>query len=198
MARKGNNVVDLQGRRRETNEQVLKRLFTEHSAALRAFLRVRMGVDLDDDMDDIVQEVFIKLADLPNLPERLPPDNKSNRSFLIAMANNLVVDMERHKSVRRRYMDLHQHQPEQQAQVITPETIALASEELDQVKAVIMDLNPRWREAFILNRFKRKTYHQIADAMGVSVKQVEKYMKQALLRIREAAVALKRDGRHDD
>ncbi len=175
----------------ETRQQALDRLFNEHGDALRRFLRVRMG--RDSDLEDIVQEVFIRLARLDDLSRRMPAGSASNRSFIFAVANNLTVDLERHRRVR------YQYQEQQQAKIneedeqfdITPESIALASEELQQIKEVIINLDPNWRDAFILNRFQYKSYREIAAEMGVTVKQVENYMKNALLRLREAALDMK-------
>ncbi len=182
-------MVDLPGLRRETREQALERLFNEHSSALRGFLRVRLGVR--EEMDDVVQDVFAKLADLDQLPERLPPGEGRNRSYLFAVANHLVVDMERSRDVQRRYLAKRQleAQGDDGSCDATPEVITLAQQELDRVKQVITRLPPLWRQAFILNRFKHKSYREVANEMGISVKTVEKYIKKALVKVRRAALA---------
>lgn len=190
-----NNVFLLTERRRkvreETREQVLERLFSEHGAALRGFLRV--SLDVGEEAEDIVQEVFIKLAKLDNLQERLPHGGVSNRSFLFAIANNLVVDMERSKRVRRDYARELQAEARDEFQVhnASPETITLAKKELEQVKKVLMQMRPCWREAFILNRFRHRSYREIAMDMDISVKTVEKYIKKALIQIKATVQDLK-------
>lgn len=194
MARKQSNIVDFKGRPTETREQILERLFKEHGAALRAFLHVRM--DSHADMDDIAQEVFIRLAKLEGLEFRLEPSNESNRSFIITVANNLVLDLEKSQKVRYRYAE------QTQAQVIdddllatpSPELITESRQQLERLREVILNLNPNWRKAFILNRFKAKSYREISVEMGVSVKQVEKYMKGALIQIRKVAKEFKDTG----
>ncbi len=186
---KTTNVVDLSGRPRETREQVLERLFNEHRDALCAFLWVRLGVD--QEVDDIVQDVFARLADLDDLPERLPPGNHSNRAFIFTIANNHVLNLEKHRQVRRRYVEQQTsaHNAGSDGLVeVSPEVVALAEQELERVKQVILKLRPNWRDAFILNRFKHWSYRDIAVVMGVSVKQVEKYMKHALVHVRRAAL----------
>ena len=189
MSRQKGKVVPLFNRS-ETSQQALDRLFSEHGAALRSFLRVRMGAE--DDLEDVVQEVFIRLAKIAGLAQRLPADGDNNRSFIFAIANNLVVDLERHKQVRHKYAERQQAQAREEDERfdITPESIALASEELERIKQVIMELEPNWRDAFILNRFQYKSYREIAAEMNVTIKQVENYMKNALLRLRRAAVDL--------
>ena len=182
---RSDNIVDLSGRRRETTPEVLERLFNEYRADLRAFLTMRMGGS--NDVEDIIQEVFIRLAKLDDLPERLPPGRKDNCSYLFSVANNLAVDLERHRQVRRQYAERQEQVQDSETLEVTPESIALTGQQLDQVKAVLMTLRPNWRQAFVLNRFRYLSYPQIAVEMNVSVKQVEKYMKNALLRIRRAA-----------
>lgn len=184
------NIVRLADKRRESKEQVLERLFREHGSALRGFLRVSLQVG--SEMEDIVQEVFAKLAKLDDLQERLPEGKSSNRAFLFTMANNLVVDMERRKRVRRQYaMEQSSDAVEQSRPDDSPEAITLAEQELAVVKEVLKQMRPCWREAFILNRFRYRSYSQIAIDMNISVKTVEKYIKKALMQIRKAVLEIK-------
>ncbi|WIO74926.1 sigma-70 family RNA polymerase sigma factor [Porticoccaceae bacterium LTM1] len=188
MVRKKNNVVDFNGRQRMNKAQVLEQLFREHSTSLRVFLRGIMKGD--QDVEDIVQEMFVKLSDIDDILTRLPSDKKRCRSYLFATANNMVVDIERSKLVRRRYceQEISHATEEDQKDGVGPEEIAMSHQELERVKSEILKLKPRWRKAFILSRFKHLTYKQIANEMGVSVKQVEQYMKEALIRVRDAAI----------
>ena len=48
----------------------------------------------------------------------------------------------------------------------------------------IDELKPRWRQAFVLNRFNHMSYHDVAKTMNVSTKTVEKYIGKALLHLR--------------
>ena len=180
------NVVGFPGKQRETQRQALDRLYSDHQLALRKFLRARLAVG--QDLDDIVQEVFAKLARIDNLPQLLPIGAPGNVSYLLRMANNLVFNHERHKAVRRRHLEIEKSRIQRESASFdrTPEHITVVREELDRLRGVIAGMRPNWRQAFVLNRFKQKTYKEIAIFMGVSVKQVEKYMQQALVVIRRA------------
>ncbi|WIO74797.1 RNA polymerase sigma factor [Porticoccaceae bacterium LTM1] len=174
----------LNGRPRETREEVLERLFNEHGSALRGFLRARIGSYVD--LDDIIQELFLKLAGMEDLDQRVGPQSGSNRAFLLTTANNLMVDMERRNATQYRYTSEYGIEQRDIHSSDAPETIAQAVEELDIVRRAILDMRPKWRRAFVLHRFEHKSYRQIAEEMGVSVKQIEKLISSALTRIRAA------------
>lgn len=187
MNRPKSNVFDMNSKRLESREEALERLFRDHGAALHGFLKVRLGIN--QDMEDVVQEVFAKLARMDDLAERLSPANQSARSFIFTVANNLALDMERSKTVRRKYLETLQQATvfEDAVSEDSPEALALASQELEAIKEVIVNLRPVWRRAFILNRFKYMSFPEIAVEMNISVKTVEKYMKKSLIQIRKAA-----------
>lgn len=157
-------------------------------------------MDTNADIDDVVQEVFIRLARMDDLPKRLSRQSESNRSFIIAVANNLVLDLEKSRRVRHRYAENLQAQSGEDnlLQNGTPETIAEARQELEYLRDVIINLNPNWRRAFILNRFKHLSYREIAAVMGVSVKQIDKFMKNALIHIRRAEKEIRGRDSHDE
>lgn len=70
--------------------------------------------------------------------------------------------------------------------LLPPERIVLASQLLDNVGDAIAALPPRCQEAFILSRQHGLSYTEVAQQMGISVSQVEKYMVRSLRACREA------------
>src|SRR3546814_13371174 len=60
------------------------------------------------------------------------------------------------------------------------ERTVLAQQELQIVRRVILELLPKCRKVFLLSRTHCKTYPEIAELCGISVKTVEKYISQAL------------------
>ena len=187
MSHKKHNVIDFGRRQRETREQVLERLFSEHGAALRSFVHGRTGVE--NDPDDVVQEVFVRLARMKGLRAKLDDTKSRNRAYMFTIANNLIVDYERRKALQRSYNV--QSGEAGKVQEITPEAAASAERDLSTLKQVIAEMRPAWRHAFVLNRFKYMSYTQIATHMGVTIKQVENYMTQALVRVRDAQRAMR-------
>ncbi len=184
MTRQASNIVNFQCRQ-EAHKQVLERLFSEHGEALRSFLRGRMGGS--PELEDIVQDVFVRLARMEDLHQKLVADHRDSRAFIFTMANHLLVDRQRRSAVRRQYQEAEFELAQEEQVETTPEIIVSDTQQLDVVERAILSLPPVWRQAFVLNRFDNKSYPQIAAEMGVSVKQVEKYMSSALNRIREVA-----------
>ena len=76
----------------------------------------------------------------------------------------------------------------------TPERIVAAQLELEAMRSVIKDMRLNWRVAFVLQRFGNMSYEDIALHMGVTVRQVERYMVRAMRRIREARKKIKAAG----
>lgn len=192
MQRKRGNVIDFK-RLDGGGRQWLEELFKCHRGAVEGFLRARIGID--DSVDDLVQEVFSKVAGIAGAERRLPPDKSSTRAYLVSMANNLMVDKERQKSVRRRHLEKEALLPGEEDHRIcelSPEIRALSGEQLDYIKQVILGMSPGTREVFLLNRFKGLTQKEIAARRGITLKQVEQYMRQAIQRLQIAADELKR------
>ena len=169
----------------ETRDQALDRLYADHAPAVRRFLAARVVGNLD--VEDLLQDVYARLARMDALPEKLPAGRRSTRAFLLTMANRLVIDLERHRIVQRRYDErLRLVQDSNEAGSPSPERIVLAKDDLAVVAAALEELKPQWRRAFVHNRFNHMSYREIASAMGVSTKTVEKYIGKALLHLRSA------------
>lgn len=173
-------VIDL-SKRRDVRQKSLERLFREDGRVLRGYLFKRLRDE--SEVEDVVQEVFSKLAKLPDLEERIAGGR--NRNFIITVANNLIVDIERKRATRRSYQSAHRHQTDELVYELSPEVEVVATEELSLVKAAIMELKPTWRKAFAMSRFNHMTYKEISEEMGVGIKQVEKYIANALVELRK-------------
>ena len=133
-----------------------------------------------------MQELFTRLMGAQRLEEKMSVASGSNRSYLLTMANNLIVDKQRKSQVRSAYAAAQQGFEYQRMDERTPERIVAAQLELEAIKAVILDMRSHWRATFVMQRFHNMSYEDIAVHMGVTKMQVENYMRQALRRIRKA------------
>ena len=181
---RSNNIVGLTSRDRPQRRQLVKQLFDRHARALRVFLHGRSVPE--DEIEDFVQELFTRLMGAQRLEEKMAAASGSNRSYLLTMANNLIVDKQRKSQVRKAYATEQQGFEYQRMDERTPERIVAAQLELEATKAVILDMRPHWRAVLVLQRFHNMSYEDIALHMGVTKMQAENYMRQALRRIRKA------------
>ncbi len=188
MVQKKSNVVDF-GRRTKSSatqrELALEQLFRDHGAPLRSFLFGRLRDEAE--IEDVMQEVFARLARKEGLEQRLAATHAKNRAYIFTAANNLIVDMERRRAVRRDYCARHSEQAGETVYELSPEVQVVAVEELSRVKEAIKNLKPTWRKAFVMSRLKCLSYREISREMGVSTKQIEKYVANAIVKLREAA-----------
>ena len=67
----------------------------------------------------------------------------------------------------------------------TPEFVLRQKEFQEKLQRTIAKLPDGQREVFLLNRIDKKTYVEIAEIIGLSVKAVEKRMHKALILLRK-------------
>lgn len=177
------NVVDLQmvKSQMKTDSRLIT-ILGEHYGALRTFVFQRATME-GVEAEDVLQEVFLRLTDDVELLRRVTSEEFKTRAYLYRMANNLMLDMCKRRDVRRKHKgrveESYREEPELERQVS-------GQQELEVMKKVILSLKPEWRNTFLLNRFGGLSYREISKQQGISVKQVENYMIQALIRIRKA------------
>ncbi len=138
-----------------------------------------------DQVDDLVQELFTRLMGVDGLEQKMSVRTGSNRSYLLTMANNMIVDRQRKSQVRKAYLAEQREIEPRRMDERTPERIVAAQLELEAMRSVIRNMRLNWRVAFVLQRFGNMSYEDIAIHMGVTVRQVERYMVRAMRRIRE-------------
>ncbi|WP_010178690.1 RNA polymerase sigma factor [Aquimarina agarilytica] len=150
--------------------------FKAQARALRNFLFVKFGeMDL---AEDLVQEAFVKLW---KNCDKVNPETA--KSYLYKIAINLGISTKRHDQVKFKHQNIVMHQND----IVTSESPEFLMEETEfkeKVKRIIANLPDRQRQVFMLSRIEKKTYKEIAELSGVSVKAVEKLMHKALLKVR--------------
>jgi len=181
---RSDNIINLASRGKPGRRRLVKELFDRHARALRLFLLGRAVSQ--DRVEDLLQELFARLMEVEQLEEKMSDATGSNRSYLLTMANNLIVDRQRRLRVRSNYAAAQREIESEQMDEHTPERIVAAQLELEAIKAVIRNMRLNWRVALVLQRFRNMSYSEIALHMGVTEKQVENYIVRAMRRVRKA------------
>ena len=169
-------------RKSTERDSMLSEIVSEHDGALRRFLRMRRLSEVDQ--EDVLQDVYLKLAKMDDLVDRLSQSPDTVRSYLFVVASNVIRDRVRRAKVRA--ADRHQPLDDTDAVgMISPERELLGREDIGVVERTLRHQKTAHRRAFMLSRFDHKSYREIADELSVSVSTVEKYICRVLLALRQ-------------
>lgn len=155
--------------------QIIETWYVTHHSWLRTWLRRRL--DIDGQAADLAQDTFVRLlagrgGDVGAVREP--------RSFLATVANRVLIDHLRRKTLEKAYLTALAQLPEPTA--MSPETRELLFETLCEIDAMLDGLGTRVRQAFLWSQLEGMGYAEIASRQGVSVSSVKKYVARAVER----------------
>jgi RNA polymerase sigma-70 factor (ECF subfamily) len=156
-------------------EEVYKRIYNTHSEVINNYFYYKFG---NKEMaEESVQEAFIKLW------ENCKKVSFSKaKAYLYTVANNLSLNRYKHKRVVLKYANTV---PQQSQDLQTPDYKMEEQEFKLKLEKAIQQLSEKQRTAFLLHRIDEKSYKEISELLGVSVKAVEKRMQKALESLRK-------------
>ncbi|MBL8266377.1 RNA polymerase sigma factor [Steroidobacter sp.] len=163
-----------EARRKRT---LVEALYKEYGQTLRSFL-VRRRLS-QDQVADVVQETYYRVQQADSVESIRHP-----RAFLLRVANNVLLN------ARKSHRNLFEEcTPDIDSFNVAAEDPSAyrqlsAEQELAIVRAALLELPPKCREAFVMNRFENLSYPQIARELNLSVSMIEKYISQALAHMR--------------
>lgn len=160
----------------------VEQLFRDHNEALIRFLLARLRSR--HAAHEVAQEAYVRLLSLDESGAI-----SYLRAFLFRIAANLAVDRLRRGDIHARAMELplfHEF-----ADALTPERRAAGAQQIAQLQRLLMELPPKCRAAFVLNRFHGMDFPAVAAQMNLSERMVRTYVVRALLFCR---THLERDG----
>lgn len=135
-----------------------------------------------DAAPDLAQEVFARLLRSGALERAECPE-----AYLTRIARNLLIDNARCK--RSRPAAFYSLNEERDAVSCADQTWRIEAADLSNLyRRTVRAMPPKTRRVFVMHRFRRLTYKQIAEQIGISVATVEYHMMRALTLCR-AAVA---------
>jgi RNA polymerase sigma-70 factor (ECF subfamily) len=152
----------------------IERLFATYHAMLVRYLTRRLG---DRDWaEDIAQETFVRALRQEQLV--------NERSWLFAVAGNLVRDAARTDIRRRRHLELLAAE-ERDAQVEAPDVTLERAEDAANARHALNALAERDRQALLL-REEGLDYPEIAEILGIAVGSVGTTLSRARRRLAES------------
>ena len=132
------------------------------------------------EVDDIVQEVFVKIWESRNKLE----DYKLLNSYIFTIAYNSSIDLIRKRMSNNKYIELLKNSATIN---FSPSIISqIEFNELNiQVEKLIANLPDRQKQVYLLHREEGLTYPEIAEQLGISKNTVENHMVKALKYLRQ-------------
>ena len=171
----------------------LERLFHEYHAPLVRYLTRRLG---DRDWaEEVAQETFVRA--LRHGEAGTGPSPAKERAWLFAVATNLVRDEARRDARRRRHLELLRAEAADahaESAGVVYETAQERAREAALARRAVDALAERDRLALLM-REEGLDYHEIAEALGLSVGSVGTTLARARRRLVEHYEALA-GGRH--
>jgi len=131
------------------------------------------------EVDDIVQEVFVKIWESRHKLQ----DYKSLNSYIFTIAYNNSIDLIRKRISSNDYLE---HLKYSASINFTPTFISqIEFNELNShVEKLIANLPDRQKQVYLLHRVEGLTYPEIAEQLGISKNTVENHMVKALKYLR--------------
>ena len=144
-------------------------LFNKMYRPVRNFIYFKTG---DIEMaDDIAQDTFLKVWEKQDGIRK-----ETVKPLLYTIAGNLCKNRFEHQKVVFEFVSKYEHTDN----LISPEFEMEMKEFNNKLQTAIGTLKDKDRVVFLMNRIDGYTYNEIAQNLGLSVKAVEKRMKNAL------------------
>jgi len=155
-------------------------LYVNHHGWLQGWLRHRLGDSFT--AADLAHDTFLRV-----LSRRTRPEVEEPKAFLATIARGLLIDHWRRQDLERAFLETLAELGEPMAP--SPEERSLLLEALCRIDAMLDQLKPKVREAFLMSQLDGLTYNVIGERLGVSERMVKKYMAQAMMHCMQATTA---------
>lgn len=155
-----------------------KEIFDTIYEPLKHFIYYKSGNIIE--AEDIAQEAFMKVWEKRNEVKKA-----TVKAYLYTIAGNICINRHLQKKVVLKFENA---QKRENHSANSPEFDLEMKEFNQQLQTAISNLSEKNREVFLMNRIDDMTYNEIASNLDISVKAVEKRMKNALSSLRKLIV----------
>ncbi|GHE42038.1 RNA polymerase sigma factor [Sphingobacterium griseoflavum] len=162
-------------------KEIFAAFFHKQVKALRNFLFYRYGNQ--DQANDMAQEAFVALWQNCH---RVPYNGA--QAYLYKVANNKTLKIKAHEKVVLTYQQRKGYNEENHE---SPQFLLEEKQFKEQLLQAIARLKETQRVAFLMHRIDKMKYAEIAEALGISVKAVEKRIHLAMLALKDQLATFK-------
>ena len=155
------------------NKIAFYNLYERYCRRLHGF--VLRYIKQEEDAEEIVQEVFVKIWESRNKIDAY----SSFEAFLFTIAYNTTISLLRKRTNEKKYLE---HIKSLQQLSNSPNLIdeVYFNELNDRVQSLLNELTVRQKEIFQLSREEGLTHDEIAKKLDISVNTVKKHMTNTL------------------
>lgn len=154
----------------------LQTLYVQHRSWLLRWLSQKLGCS--HRAEDLAQDTFVRL--LGGRQSLSAQEWREPRAYLRVVANGLLIDYFRRRSLESAYLDALAQQGEPLE--ASPEEREIVMEALQRIDAMLDGLPDRTRRIFLMAQLEGLTYAEIAAALGISLRTVKRAMQEAFAR----------------
>ena len=159
----------------EKNKNTLELIYQEYRR-LMYYIACQI-LHNQQDSEDVMQEVFLKLAQIPDKIE--DPYSKKTKSLVCIITENKAIDLYRRKRARTIL-------PFEDEVLSVPETVFTEQMEIaDELTRAILLLPPRYREVLMLRYAHGYENAEIAPLLSLSRENVKKIIQRARKKLEE-------------
>lgn len=150
----------------------LQQLYENHADELEAFARQRIG---RDESRDVVHDAYLRLM---NYAGQTTLENP--RAYLYRVTANVANDQGAREKRRKEWIDQDGEPETLQSSTPSPETTVEARKALQGCLAALNELPEIYRHVFLLHRIDGLGQGEVAEALGIPKRTVERYIAKAL------------------
>jgi RNA polymerase sigma factor (sigma-70 family) len=152
---------------------LLDDLARRYYAPLSSYFRKRTRNSAE--AQDLVQQVFLRLAQYPELT-----DLRDRDAYIFQTAANALRDHYRRQAVRARFTDEHSAFLAATDSDFSPDRVLQGREEIARLVGALRNLSERTRDIIMLRCFEGLKHSEIARLHGISTRAVEKHVAKGL------------------
>ncbi|MBI4858202.1 MAG: RNA polymerase sigma factor SigZ [Acetobacterium woodii] len=155
-------------------KKVIGCIWDEFSKPLKGYIKKR--VDNEEDAEDILQEVFIKINNnLKNLE-----DEKKIHAWIYTIARNAITDYYRKNSKRPQLTELDENISDNSPVELTANLEIAAC-----LKGMINNLPEKYKETILLSEFEKLSQKEMSEKLGMSISGVKSRVQRGRKMLKE-------------
>ncbi len=154
--------------------QLFKEIFDNHFDTVRNYIYYRSG---DSELaTDIAQDTFLRIWE-----KQIDINNRNIIGLLFKISGDLFISSYRKQKIAASFKLNIESMVDNQSPVDKIQFIELKN----KYSLALNSLSDKQRAVFLMSRIDNMKYHEIADAIGISTKAVEKRMRNALSHLKK-------------